>query len=511
MNLDEKYTPEEIKAVCEHDLELFAYYYFSHYIKYPSGEFHRWLYKLFTTQTKRKTKIGCKWAIAAPRGNAKSSVATLFFPLWCTVYKKKNFIIIISDTAGQAEDFLKEVKIELINNELLNRDFPDACGQSGSWRLDEITTNNNVKIAALGSQNKILGKRHGTSRPDLILGDDLENQDNVASPLMRERIVEWFFKEVLKAGEIDGSTDFYVVGTIKHEDSLLNNLLDKKKYPAWSGKIFRAVKSFADDQELWREWEIIYSDKENEHRFEDAQKFYDENEEALLEGTEVLWPDGEPYLTLMQVKQEGDISFASEKMNYPVDRSKCLIERSELHFWKPSELPKNLLVFGALDPCTGKSSTSKGDFAAILTVGKDLKTNICYVLDCWMSKQHVDKQVNAVIHKHKQWNYFKFGVESQAFQIVIKEHLEKKSRAMGIHIPVVDIKHGSLQNKEMRIEWIYPFLKDGTVILHESQKELISQILNFTPDGRSLHDDGVDSLEMTLRLCLKRHFKRLYR
>ena len=437
----------------------------------------------------------------------------MIFPLWCIVYEKKNFVIIISDTASQAEDFLREVKAELLGNALVKRDFPYACGKSDFWRQDEIVTKNNRRVLALGAQSKILGRRHGVNRPDLVLGDDLETEEDVTSALIRERMRNWFFKEVMKAGDVAGTTDFFVLGTIKHQDSLLSNLLDVNKNPGWQSRKFVAVKSFADDQELWAKWEDVYRDKDNPNRFDDAKKFFEERKDRMLEGAEVLWPEGEDYYTLMQVKMDGEVSFYSEKMNQPIDRSKCLIELEELRFYDDKDLEdRDLVVFGALDPATGKSRVGAGDYACIVTVGKCRKSGKVFVLDANFTKYGIEYQIKNVLKKHGRFNYHQFGVEENAFQVLIKTHLEKLSRLSQIHVPIVGIKHGGKEKKELRIEWAMSFLKDGTVYLHPSQKLLIEQLVNYIPmeGAGSIHDDGPDALAMALKMSLKKKFRMLF-
>jgi predicted phage terminase large subunit-like protein len=306
-------TPEEIaalKIMCSEDMYLFAIRYFNHYLKKPSSELHKFLYKYLTfNMNQKKRRKGLKTAIAAPRANSKcleentlvkmsdgstkkikdvesgdevlslrsdfkfilgkvlanvhsgkkeclklvlesgdwlilsknhwvltykgwkqaralteedylaspdksntnilwskitditdagikdtydlevfseeeetegsyisnnivshnSSIVSTIFPIWCIVYGKKRFIMMISDTLTSAEDFLSDIKNELLYNELLKRDFPDACGKGVMWRSNEIITRNNIKVLALGTGNQVRGRRFGIYRPDLIV------------------------------------------------------------------------------------------------------------------------------------------------------------------------------------------------------------------------------------------------------------------------------------------------------------------------------------------------------
>jgi hypothetical protein len=58
------------------------------------------------------TGQGDKEADAAPRGNAKSTWVDLVLALWATAFKLRHFILIVSDTASQAEDFIQFLKAD---------------------------------------------------------------------------------------------------------------------------------------------------------------------------------------------------------------------------------------------------------------------------------------------------------------------------------------------------------------------------------------------------------------
>jgi len=86
-------TPEEVYVLvnlCEYDLYLFAIRYFPHFLTQKSSRLHKWLYQTFSRELggKKKRYRGMKLAVAAPRGNAKSSIVSNILILWCIVYKK---------------------------------------------------------------------------------------------------------------------------------------------------------------------------------------------------------------------------------------------------------------------------------------------------------------------------------------------------------------------------------------------------------------------------------------
>ena len=161
----------------------FGKYYLSHYFTQPSPPFHRQLAELWrqrvmkgkdplTAQAEMRSAKGTRSAIAAPRGHAKSTVISLQNVLHAALYGYKRYILLVSDTEAQAVSFLDAIKYELETNELLLRDFGEQAGKT--WKTSSIVLSNGCRIDALGSGQKLRGRRNYERRPDLILCDDIE-------------------------------------------------------------------------------------------------------------------------------------------------------------------------------------------------------------------------------------------------------------------------------------------------------------------------------------------------
>ncbi len=105
-----------------------------------------------------------------------------------------------------------DIKTELEENTVLKEDFGELEGKV--WKSSVILLSNSVKIEAIGSGKKIRGRRHKQWRPDLIVCDDLENDENVNTPEQRKKLRDWFYKAVSKAG--DTYTDIVYIGTLLH-------------------------------------------------------------------------------------------------------------------------------------------------------------------------------------------------------------------------------------------------------------------------------------------------------
>jgi len=181
-----------------------------------------------------------------------------------------------------------------------------------------LLTKTNIKIEAIGSGKKIRGRKHKNWRPDLIVLDDIENDENVRTIEQRNKLSNWFKKAVSRAG--DSYTDIIYIGTLLHYDSLLANTL---KNPSYKAIKYKAVLSWSSSS-LWDEWEKRYTDLDNENHEADALAFYKAHEAEMLEGTEVLWKEKNSYYDLMVIKMVMHRLIASYKMSLSILMTVCL-------------------------------------------------------------------------------------------------------------------------------------------------------------------------------------------
>ena len=164
----------------------FADIYFPHYNTHTKSATHAWIHKNLPAQI--DLKRGTATAFCAPRGEGKSTEVSLKFILWCVLTGRKTYPFLFSDTSEQAAMLLSAIKAELEVNPRLMMDFPDACGAGSIWRSNMIQTRNGAMIEARGSGQAVRGRRNVSQRPDLIVGDDLENDENVRSIDQRHEI-----------------------------------------------------------------------------------------------------------------------------------------------------------------------------------------------------------------------------------------------------------------------------------------------------------------------------------
>ena len=436
------------------------------------------------------TAKGTRSAVAAPRGHAKSTVMSLKNVLHAALYGYKKYILLVSDTEGQAAGFLEALKYELEGNETILRDFGEQTGKT--WKSSSILLRNGCRIDAVGSGQKLRGRRNYERRPDLILCDDIENDEGVRTAEQRKKTADWFWKAVCKSG--DRYTDIILIGTILHYDSLLANLLEN---PAFQSRKYQAVLS-EPVSPLWQTWETLYTDLQNPRREQAAHAFFYKRRREMLAGAKTLWPEKHDYYSLRVMRlAEGEAAFNSEMQNQPLNPEECLFSPQWFRYYEPHALDFRAAEFrfyGYCDPSLGRTRSS--DYSAIITLAVDGASGLAYVWDADIQRRHPDQIIQDILQKERLLRqetgrgYTLFGAETNQFQWFLKEQLAQESARQRLYLPIQGVR--AAEDKTIRVESLQPDVKNGYIRFRRDQTLLLKQLSEF-PLGA--YDDGPDALE----------------
>lgn len=432
----------------EESIAFFAQYYLHNHIKSSLGNLHReWI------KWMREPRI----AIAAPRSHAKSTWFSLVYPLWCLLFQRKKFIVLISDTSTQAEELLGTIIEELETNEFIIEDFgriagyiPEKMEEKSKWTAKDIVTTTGVKIIARGWKSKLRGIKMGSDRPDLIIVDDVENDENVQSEEQRRKVEGVFRKSILNLGSQD--TQIIVVGTILHFDSLLNNLI-QTPIDNWKTRLYRA-----------------------------------------LENGKPIWPKWWSVETLDTKRKEiGNIAFEQEFNNNPLDPSTQIIKPIAFY-----EDPIDLTLYDMyayIDLAISEKETA--DYTAIVTVGRHRQTGEILVIEPVRIRGNITQQLELVFTMADKYHYVSFGVESVAYQKAFYQLLVQESAKRNRYIPAVEIELD--KDKVRRVIEITPYIESGVIKFNNNYQDFMAELIQF-PKGS--HDDFVDAFVGAAKLAL---------
>ncbi|MFH1748350.1 MAG: hypothetical protein ABIG44_15060 [Planctomycetota bacterium] len=420
-------------------------------------------------------------AWVAPRGHAKSTCAAFAYPLWCLYEQKRRNIVIITHESSLARQFVRDIRTELESNELLLAAYGNVCEKAPApaeseqrtirrsrpkWSEDMIVTGTGVTLQAKSTGGSLRGTRTGPNRPDLIICDDIEKDEHVATPEGRRKLERWLQRVVLPALAPDGQ--LLVLGSLLHYDSLLANLRDRQRFPRWHYRVYRAIEATAGRDGQFRR--------------------------------QALWPARWSLARLDEERERvGTLAFEQEYMANPVDDSLRVFRPEWLQRYDPAELDlcrERLVTLMAVDPATGVSS---GDYFAIWVGQIDQSTGVIYTRELSLARIGIVQQVKAIVAAFERWQPVRIGIETVAYQVALKEILEDYGLRHGHYFPTVSIQ--TVANKKARIEGSSPFYENGTFRLPPDLDSVAeAQFLHFP---KASHDDAPDVCAMGIELARK--------
>lgn len=454
-----------------------------------AADFHRILCELFddiaTGKQKEHVAYGC------PRSHGKTAWISNIFLTHQVVYRHRRYIVLFSETTDVAGDFISWSKFQLKLNLLLREDFGELLQIRPTMNeLDnkyEYITSSGTKVEAKGLGTQTRGLRHGASRPDLFILDDLESKDSTNTPELIEKSKRWFREEMLPAMSKTGLCVY--LGTILCYGSLLHYVINERR--DFKSRLFGAVKTFASNEELWNTWRNIYRE-DSEDAPQRAREFFEENKDAMLDGTSVLWEEMWNYYDLMRIREESGIkAFNQEYLNNPTDEERQIFKPEYFIFFNDAEIAeKNLTYYAGIDIAMGKQS---GDYSAIATIAKNEDTGVCYLIDVYMERLHPDKLVKKAVELTLRYQYERIGIETQFIQELVADNLASELQAKGYpgHTRLKHIKQRT--RKQIRIESLLPDVQNGKLRFHEKLKNSLDQFEMFPMHP---NDDFPDAVQM---------------
>ncbi|SEW02035.1 hypothetical protein SAMN05428988_1323 [Chitinophaga sp. YR573] len=219
-----KSTPVDLNESLEEKKKRVAYleahpkewkkFYFPKYFKYPSPEFH-------TTASNRLIDAFLRfkhwyetrhWA----RGLSKTTTA-LFDILFLVLTGKLKFIVYTSSTYDAALLFLTKYQCQLDSNDRLINDYGKQKLE-GSWTEGDFTTRNGVRFLALGAGQSPRGKSNEEIRPDCIVVDDFDTDQECRNADIIKQKWDWFETALLPTVDISEPYLILWLGNIIAED-----------------------------------------------------------------------------------------------------------------------------------------------------------------------------------------------------------------------------------------------------------------------------------------------------
>jgi predicted phage terminase large subunit-like protein len=433
-------------------------------------KFHKEIWHLVTSNSKQV-------AIAAPRHHAKSTAVTHAYTLASVLFRESRYVLIVSDTVSQAVQFLGDIKKELLDNEDLRAlfgvsQFPKDTEDDLIVEMEDGYT---FRIQAKGSEQKLRGLKWANLRPDLIIGDDMENDEIVMNKDRRMKFKRWFYGALIPC--ISASGKIRIVGTILHLDSLLENLMPRSQLGVLRGNgksplIQEDLKEYTEQRLPWK------SVKYRAHT-DDYKK--------------LLWPEmksAEDFRLLKEdyVKQGLADVYSQEMLNIPLDVSDTFFKKSDFAPMRKEDHNKNMTFYVACDLAV--STSNRADYSAFVVGGMDQEGRL-YCKHVVKERMDALEIVDTIFMLQKVYKPVLFAFEQGTIQKAIGPYLNEAMLKRGEFVSTVLLKPSG--DKLTRARSIQARMRSGACRFDtdaEWYQNFEDELLRFPRDK---HDDQVDA------------------
>ena len=355
----------------------------------PTPAFHREAWQLYGSSSPAAMVI-------APRDHAKSSALSMVYILAEVLFRKSDYVILIGSTEDGAAEQLGNIAEELQENEDLIREFGIKKFHRTATTdiICEMSDGHKFRILARGAEQRIRGRLWKGKRPNLLVCDDMEDDEQVQNADRRRKFRIWFFRAAKQA--LSKSGRIRVHGTILHEDSLLNRL---RRFKTWDSLFFKAHAGFDDF-------------------------------------SEILWPERWTEKQLRAKRQEfvedGDAAgYSQEFLNDPLDHSDAFLKLSDFRPMTEDDHETDKIICAAADFAVSRAD--KANRTAFVIGGKSVD-NILHHLDVRKGRWDPTEWIEEMFSIQQRWNPEVFWVEDGVIWKSVKAMIYREMQVRDIRI-----------------------------------------------------------------------------
>ncbi len=435
------------------DFAGFCQYYFPNYTTAP---FAKWQLRNAQLLIKNDEYYMTE---AVFREGAKSVRYGLFLPIYLMFTGELDNMLLVSYSKDNAVQLLTPLRLNLEHNQRLVSDF-GLQKTHRPWTEDRFITGDGRSFRAVGAGQSPRGAREEEKRPDFILCDDMDTDEESKNEVRTQKKWDWLEQALYPCFSITGKKRFVVVGNIISKHGIVKrtedkadrfskiNILDKRGNPAWPERHTQKHISYIRSK-------ISYT------------------------------------------------SFEKEYMNNPITKGTVF---KNMGYGKVPHLSKFKLLVNYLDSSYKSSASKKGDYKAMVLLGIhdgkayllkafDDQTTLAASLD-WFYDMNDFAGGKVPVYHFVEVN----GLQDPWYEDVFAPALRKVQKAKGFIVNVVADRRQK-GDKFTRIEAaLEPLDRNGQLIFNEAEKDnphmqrLREQFEALEP-ALSAHDDGPDATE----------------
>ena len=314
-----------------------------------------------------------------------------------------------------------------------------------------------ITILAMGITGQIRGFNLDDYRPDLIIADDVQTDENVATIEQRTKLKSTFHGALVNSLAPQSDSPYakvVLLNTPMEKDDLIESCMAD---PLWEGKRFGIF-----DENGKSRWEARWP----------TALMLQEKEAATKAGRYSIW--------------------MREKECKIVKREHKTFDTANLRFI--DVLPDGISIEGAIDPASSDSPNADDNVVGCVGFhGADV-----YVLDYSAEKGEMpDKTAVHFFEQVIKWSPRQFTVEIVSFQRTLAWYIEQEMTKRRQFVVINKVQDRRRKNDRI-IQAIAGLLAFGHLHIRPSMAELIAQLDDFNPETDKNRDDILDMIAMAI-------------
>jgi len=428
-----------------------------------------------------------KIAIAAPRGWGKTSILALAFMTRYILFNHTGFICYINKSHEAASLQTENLRRELVSNRMIKHLFGPFRTKNVNTKDFEETFSKKAWVAydtlvwPRGAGQQVRGVLFKNDRPGLIVIDDLEDPEKIRNDEIRKQWYEWLYADVVKAvpriGEQAKNYKIVYIDTLKHEDSVLQKLLDSNEWKsirleACDDNFKSTAPEFMSDEAIEKEWKEHSEAGQTDVFFRELRNL--------------------PISTKDSSFQQGYFRY----YNVPNDvgRKETDLKLLDIDIQNNT----NIETVVILDPA--KTVKVHSAESAIIGIGIDLNNAKLYVRDIVSAKMYPDEIYEELFGMGTRLGAKVLGIEETSLNEFIKQPIKNEMFRRGSFFELIWLKARGGMKKEHRIKELVPYYRGGYIYHNAScanTKKLEQQLIMFP---RSKLWDIMDALAYIIEM-----------
>ena len=439
---------EDIILALEHDSRFFINFFLAEQIIVPVADYQTEIFDLSVHADVEQLSL------AVPRGHIKTTLAQLstihhflFFDYSYTLY--------MSSTVGHSiaccndiVDFLESDNFRAVFGECV---FTTRQEGKGFFEF-KLPSGKQCILKAFGAGQKVRGTLIKKRRPQFIVVDDLEDNDNIGTKELFMALKRWVYGPFKKC-----------VDPFKHKW-------------LWIGNMIQQMSMLYENHQSQFWYSVLYG--------------------CILEDGTPLWEDLWPIEKLQQdfleYQENGmaDVWFA-EMMNMPMAGINAIIQSSEITYLPKVEERDAKIGFATIDLAISANEWSHQTVIAIHVWVEYLEKWQIVEVAVYKGIDPISL-FREVIDICSRWGILLVGIENVAFQaalLPVFDHLARMEALEDFNFVPVPAR---ARKTERIVTWA-GLLRDGTYALTEGDFTVTQQLLAYDPTKKENDDDVIDA------------------